>query len=278
MAGKESGLSAAAAGMAEDTGMAGKKGMSGSTLKLIAIISMFLDHTGAIVLQRMLLGGWIPVREGELQGVAGTLGILYILLRLAGRLGFPIFCYLLIEGFRHTRNVKKYAGRLFLFALVSEIPFDLGFMGTAFYWGYQNVFFTLFIGLLVIAALHYVDGRQDWNIVLRLLLYVLAVGAGALLAFVLKTDYSAMGVITIASMYLFRRNRMMETGIGCAILTLSNWMEITAFFILLPVHFYNGRRGWNMKWLFYVFYPLHILLLYLIACAMGLGDIKFTVF
>lgn len=87
-----------------------------------------------------------------------------------------------------------------------------------------------------------------------------------------------MGVITIASMYLFRRNRMMETGIGCAILTLSNWMEITAFFILLPVHFYNGRRGWNMKWLFYAFYPLHILLLYLIACAMGLGDIKFTVF
>ena len=107
MAGKERGLSAAAAGMAEDMGMAGKKGISGSTLKLIAIISMFLDHTGAIVLQRMLLGGWIPVREGEMQGVAGTLGILYILLRLVGRLGFPIFCYLLIEGFRHTRNVKN---------------------------------------------------------------------------------------------------------------------------------------------------------------------------
>lgn len=258
--------------------MAEKKGISGSTLKLIAIISMFLDHTGAIVLQRMLMGGWTPAQAGEMQGVVGTLGIMYILLRMIGRLGFPIFCYLLIEGFQHTRNVTKYAGRLFLFALVSEIPFDLGFMGTPFYWWYQNVFFTLFIGLLVIAGLHYVDGKQDWNIVLRLLSYVLVVGAGALAAFVLKTDYSAMGVITIASMYLFRRSRMLEAGIGCAVLTLSNWMEITAFLILLPVHFYNGRRGWNMKWLFYAFYPLHILLLYLIACAMGLGHIKFTVF
>lgn len=66
---------------------------------------------------------------------------------------------------------------------------------------------------------------------------------------------------------------MLETGLGCAVLTVMNPIEITAFFVMIPVHMYNGKRGWNIKWLFYAFYPLHILLLYGIACALGLGQV-----
>ena len=218
----------------ELTGRNGKKGITGSTLKLIAIIAMFIDHVGAIVLARMLM----------------------------------------IEGFRYTRNVKKYAGRLFLFALISELPFDLGFAGSVFYMDYQNVFFTLFIGLLVIAGLRFAEGKAEWNKGLRAVLVVCMLVAGAGAAELLRTDYGAMGVLTIVIMYLFRKNRVLEAGAGCVMLTAMQLMEISSFFVLIPIRMYNGRRGWNIKWFFYAFYPLHILLLYLIACAMGLGGIR----
>lgn len=253
----------------------GKKGISGSTLKLIAIITMFIDHTGAIIVARILLSG--KMEQMGLIQMYETVFYLYEVLRLVGRLGFPIFCYLLIEGFQYTRNVKRYAGRLLLFALISEIPFDLGFTGSPFYWGYQNVFFTLFIGLLVITGFHFVEGKQEWNVSLRILLCVLILGVGAGAAFLLKTDYAAIGVLTIAVMYLFRKNRMLAAGAGCAALTAMQWIEASSFFILIPVYMYNGKRGWNMKWFFYIFYPLHIILLYLIAYAMGLGQVRLMI-
>ncbi len=256
----------------ELTGRNGKKGITGSTLKLIAIIAMFIDHVGAIVLARMLMigpGGQMGVMQANMK-----LLYLYLALRFIGRLGFPIFCYLLIEGFRYTRNVKKYAGRLFLFALISELPFDLGFTGSVFYMDYQNVFFTLFIGLLVIAGLRFAEGKAEWNKGLRAVLVVCMLVAGAGAAELLRTDYGAMGVLTIVIMYLFRKNRVLEAGAGCVMLTAMQLMEISSFFVLIPIRMYNGRRGWNIKWFFYAFYPLHILLLYLIACAMGLGGIR----
>ena len=91
-----------------------KWGATGSTLKMIAIITMLVDHTAAIVLERVL---WAHNFSSV------TIYWVYVVMRSIGRLGFPIFCFLLIEGFCHTRNVKKYAGRLFLFALISLILF-----------------------------------------------------------------------------------------------------------------------------------------------------------
>ena len=112
-------------------------GLSGSTLKLIAIVTMFIDHLGVVAFETQISNYMVP----------------YYIMRLIGRLAFPIFCFLLVEGFFHTRDVKKYALRLLVFAFISEIPFDLAFNRQMFYWRHQNVFFTLFIGLLVIALL-----------------------------------------------------------------------------------------------------------------------------
>ncbi|NLL76845.1 MAG: conjugal transfer protein TraX [Clostridiales bacterium] len=255
-----------------------KKGITGSTIKLIAIIAMFLDHTGAIILERMMMnegmGSIVDVNSAASfmqQNMA--LYIADIVLRLVGRLGFPIFCFLLIEGFEHTHNMKKYAGRLLLFALISEIPFDLGFKGTFFYWGYQNVFFTLMIGLLVMIGLRFIEEKEAWNKILRTASYVLVLAAGMGAAELMSTDYSAFGVLTIAVMYFFRRRKTLSAGLGCATLTVMSPMEITSFLVLIPIHKYNGERGWNIKWLFYAFYPAHILLLYFVACALGLGQV-----
>lgn len=253
----------------------GKKGISGSTLKMIAIITMFIDHVGAIIVERMLMRGMSEVPTGgvDFMNEYGSLYTLDMVLRLIGRLGFPIFCFLLIEGFQHTRNVKKYAVRLLLFAFVSEVPFDLGFCGNVWNWQYQNVFFTLFIGLLVIIGFRLTEQKTEGKQIVRFVLYIVIAAIGMVVAELLKTDYSAIGVLTITVMYLFRYRRMLETGLGCAVLTVFSPIEITSFAMMIPVRLYNGTRGWNIKWLFYVFYPAHILLLYLIAYAMGLGDI-----
>lgn len=239
-----------------------KKGLSGSTIKIIAIVAMLIDHIGAVIVERMILnnskGGFIA-HDGFYQ--------LDMVLRSIGRIGFPIFCFLLVEGFLHTGNVKKYALRLGIFALISEIPFDLAFSGRVFFLGYQNVFFTLFIGLLVMIAFRAVEQNEKLRTAVKYLLDVLAFAAGVGLAIWLKTDYNGIGVACIMAIYVFRRNRIWQLIAGCAVFL---W-EIPAPLAFLPIAFYNGERGLKMKYFFYIFYPAHLLVLYLIAWSMGLA-------
>lgn len=251
-----------------------KKGISGSTLKLIAIIVMLIDHIGAVIVERMILyvnGGGIWVNNYtelfHLKPEVAQLFLLDTILRYIGRLGFPIFCFLLIEGFLHTRNVWKYTLRLFLFALISEIPFNLAFRGKLFYSGYQNVFFTLLIGLLVMIAFSYIEKQTTWYRFVRLLLSVFSMAAGMVLAELLKTDYAAIGVFCIMMLYIFRKKKGLQMLAGC----LSFAWEFTAPLAFLPIAFYNGKRGWKLKYAFYIFYPLHLFLLYLIAWKMGIA-------
>ena len=98
--------------------------MSSLVLKITALITMIIDHYGAIF-------------QGNI-----------IIYRIIGRLAFPIYCFLLVEGYTHTSNIKKYASRLIAFAIISEIPFDLAFFGKIGF-EHQNIFFTLFIGCLL---------------------------------------------------------------------------------------------------------------------------------
>ena len=127
-----------------------RKGISGSTLKFIAVFSMLIDHIAASVLLNPLVNA----------NSAFMISLAHVM-RMFGRLAFSIFCFLLIEGFLHTKNRKKYALRLALFALISEIPFDLAFSYKSFDFSYQNVFFTLLIGLLVMIGFQTITDR--WN-------------------------------------------------------------------------------------------------------------------
>ena len=238
-----------------------KKGIPGSTLKIVAIVCMFIDHFAAIILSDYV-NTLLQLTNNDYTLVTrNPVYIAMLVMRCIGRLGFPIFCFLLIEGFLHTHNKVKYAFRLFLFALISEIPFDYGFNHTFLEFGYQNVFFTLFIGLVVLMLYEEIEGRLHEKRIQATLLQALVLVGGILLAELLQTDYSGLGIITIAIMYYFHQNKKKETIFGCLALTVGTPIEIFAFAIYPLTARYNGQRGLNLKYLFYAFYPVHIFLL-----------------
>lgn len=224
-------------------------GLSGSTLKIIAIITMFIDHSAATVLRGILS---LPAVRADLE-LYRQLGSLYNLMRDIGRIAFPIFCFLLVEGFLHTRDVKKYASRLFLFALISEIPFDFALKPNWLYPSKQNVYFTLLIGLLVLWGVTICYGRAA--------LQILIMVAGLLAAWFLKTDYSYKGVFLIEVLYILRFSKLYQCLGGAAAIS---W-EIPAPLAFLPIYFYNGKRGISLKYFFYWFYPAHLVLLGIIT-------------
>lgn len=242
-----------------------RQGLTGSTLKIIAMITMFIDHLGASLLENGIMR-----QVSEQSVLSADVAALHaynkwravdIVFRGIGRLAFPIFCFLLVEGFIHTRDWRKYFARLFVFSLISEIPFDLAFHRKWFYWGGQNVFFTLWIAVLVLAAVSYFEKREDIHQAGRWLLQTGVTLAGAALAYFLHTDYDGFGVVVIVLLYLFRRDRRRQAIVGvCAFL----W-EVTASLAFLPIYYYNGKRGLQLKYVFYVFYPAHLLLLGLVT-------------
>lgn len=227
-------------------------GISGSTLKLIAIITMFIDHTGATVIRSLTSlsasASNTALRSAWIRG--------YNLSRDIGRLAFPIFCFLLVEGFVHTRNPRKYAGRLFVFAMISEIPFDIALKGSWFYPDKQNVYFTLLIGLLVLMGIRWItdDGKRP------ILLSVLPIALGMFVALKIDTDYNYKGVFLIAVLYLTRQVKLYQCIGGAAAIA---W-ELPAPLAFIPIWFYNGKRGISLKYFFYWFYPVHLMLLYVI--------------
>ena len=257
-----------------------KKGISGSTVKIIAIISMLIDHIGAGILGRLIMkANYMRVMtSGDLNDVMrwlmdnGVLYYTYMAMRMIGRLGFPIFCFLLVEGFQRTHDVKKYALRLGLFALISEIPFDLCFNGSILEFGYQNVFFTLFFGMLTMIAFDWI-AKKEWaageklNRVVKIIFSAAALAVGAGLAHFMKTDYAATGVICIMVLYIFRKRKPLQIAAGCVAFL---W-EVTAPLAFIPIGFYNGKRGLRMKYFFYAFYPVHLFLIWLVSMLMGMG-------
>lgn len=257
-----------------------KKGISGSTIKLIAIVSMLIDHIGAGILGRLIMtSGYMEMMgSGDLNGMMkwitdnGALFYTYYAMRMIGRLGFPIFCFLLVEGFQRTRDVKKYALRLGMFALISEIPFDLCFNGKILEFHYQNVFFTLFLGLLTMAAFDWI-AKREWaankrlNKIVKVVFSAVALAVGAGVAHLMKTDYAATGVVCIMVLYIFRKKKPLQIAAGCVAFL---W-EVTAPLAFIPIGFYNGKRGLKMKYFFYAFYPVHLLLIWLVTMLMGLG-------
>ena len=239
------------------TALSPRCSFSGTTLKTIACITMLIDHIGASCIEAGLL---LPELEtGEVSGSALNQLSLFQLdrvLRFTGRLAFPIFCFLLVEGFVHTHNVKGYLGRLVLFGLLSEVPFDLAFFRTPFDFSAQNVYWTLALGVLAMAGLKHFekpDGSVSWK--------GLLCAAGCTLAALLAcTDYNAIGVIIICALYLTRTNRKWQCLAGALLFM----FELTAPLAFVLVWFYNGQRGACsplQKKAFYWFYPVHLLVL-----------------
>lgn len=236
-------------------------GLSGTALKCIACITMLIDHIGASCIEAGIL---MPrLASGTLSSEALASSQLFLfdhILRYIGRLAFPIFCFLAVEGFLHTHDVKKYVRRLLLFGLVSEVPFDLAFFRTPFAPANQNVYWTLALGVLAMAAIKHFekpDGSARWQ-------GLLCAGGCAVLAFVCGTDYHAIGVLIICALYLTRADRKHQCIVGAVLFA----FEFTAPLAFVLVWFYNGQRGACsplQKKAFYWFYPVHLAVLAMIT-------------
>lgn len=226
--------------------MGERRGISQETLKLIACITMLIDHIGAVL---------IPYNMN---------------LRIIGRLSFPIYCFLLAEGCHYTHNSRQYALRLGIFMLLSELPFDLAFSGGVD-WSDQNVMVTMLLGFLLLETLKYC--RYP-------ILKVIALLPFAFAADKLCTDYGGYGVTLIWVFGVFRGNKLLcllGSIIVCYIMnSVRIWflgvripIEMFAVFALIPIWFYSGEKLTRSKvaqWAFYAFYPVHLTILWLISC------------
>ena len=225
--------------------------LSGSALKLLAIIIMAIDHTAHVVLSR-----WLPAMQ-PLFVIGNTEYSLYRICRDIGRSAFPIFCFLLIEGFLHTSNRFRYGRNLFLFALLSEIPFNCVFQVNSI-WdaAHQNVFFTLFFGYLAMCAWEYFENRP--------LLQGSCLTALCVLSYHFRADYGIRGFLFILLLYFLRHEKLAQTLMGSFFL----YWEWKACFAFLSLNMYNGKRGFIRgkfgKYFFYIFYPLHLVVLEII--------------
>lgn len=208
-------------------------------LKLIALITMIIDHYGAIFYNNVDI------------------------YRIMGRIAFPIYCFILVEGYIHTSNIKKYGQKLLIFAFISEIAFDFAFYNRI-YLGHQNIFFTLFIGLV---TMHLLDNKEKYRLKSGIILLI-----ATILSTFLAVDYSFIGIIYIMAFYFtieYPKNiRILSVGLILFItnlLTLS-LMQQYALLALPLLYLYNGNLGPKNKFLqmlFYIAYPLHLAIFYL---------------
>lgn len=202
-----------------------------------------------------------------------------------GRIAFPIFAFLLVEGFCHTRNLKKYMLRMLVGAIVSEIPFDYMYSGIPYYPYHQNVMWTFLIALLMLSAIDTVRKKGKWYLTA---LSVLGAGlAGFLAGYALKSDYYGLGVISVLIFYFFRGRKWwcllgqfaclyyvnveLLGGFYYPVTIFGHYFELMqqglALFALIPIWLYRGQLGYHKKWFQYFcygFYPGHMLVLYLL--------------
>ena len=238
------------------TALSPRCSFSGTALKTIACITMLIDHIGASCIEAGILTPGLD--SGTLSRDTLSAYPLYQLdrvLRFTGRLAFPIFCFLLVEGFLHTHDFKKYALRMLGFALISEWPFDWAFF-SGVYWGHQNVYFTLLLGLLAMKALDTYQTPEG----MPALKGILGAAACFLAAALLHCDYDVLGLALILALYMTRKDKRAQCIAG-AVFSLFEPVAPLAFGL---VWFYSGERGGSSKleqWAFYWFYPAHIFVL-----------------
>lgn len=231
-----------------------KKCLSNFDLKLIAIITMTIDHIGVVF---------------------GT--PFYNLLRAVGRLSFPIFAFLLTEGYVHTKSFGKYFFRLLVLAVISEVIYDYIFYGSFIYLGANNIFFTLALGLLTLWLLDksrtlvkkYFKEKIDLTIILPIT-YLLIIVVMGLIAELLSFSYGMLGILVISFFYLFKKNFSLTVlSVSLSTLILGDTMQYFSLLSLILIYFYNKKLGKKSKMFFYLYYPLHILVLGVIKMLIG---------
>lgn len=211
--------------------------LSGSALKVIAVISMVADHCAYYLMEHGMF--------------------LYEVMRCFGRIAFPVFAFLIAEGFQHTRNRMKYFLQLLGFAVISELPWYLlnGLDGT------HNVLFTLALGVLALAAFETL--KKDDILCGAVILSIAGFATWS------RVDYEWRGILMMVVFYLFGNvsNRSFPSGrkaqLFCAFPLMMHYGIVGALLACLVIACYDGTRGFihsqRLKYWFYIIYPLHLL-------------------
>lgn len=239
----------------------GKMDLSAAALHILAMAFMLMDHLWATLL---------PAQEW---------------LTCVGRIAFPIFAFMAVEGYFHTHNLKKYLLRMLIFAVISEVPFDLMYGGTWFYPVHQNVIWTLMMGLVGIHLMETV--RKKKSTFVYILVSAIVVILGGLLGTLSMVDYYGIGVLTVFIFYFFRQRKWwcllgqmlalywvnveLLGGLMYPIRLFGTEFELCqqglALLALLPIWLYRGRQGYHSKpfqYFCYAFYPIHMLVIVLV--------------
>lgn len=231
------------------------------SLHLMAMAFMFCDH---------LWGTIVPGNDW---------------LTCIGRLAFPIFAFMIVEGYFHTHNLKRYVRRLLLFAVISEIPFNLAMGSSLFYPIHQNVLWSF---LLSIGLIHWNEKvKSTGKTSKRVLVGFVSIMTGYIVGLLTMVDFYHAGILTVLVFYFFRQKKWWSY-LGQLIFLLYINTEIlggygyeiylfgknfflnrqgVSLFALIPIWLYRGKQGYHSKWLqytYYAFYPLHLLILGLI--------------
>ena len=268
-------------------------GFPANFLKVFAALTMLIDHAALTLVYAKLakfpeylsLVFSTDATAEQLQAIPAdymSLYSAYTVMRLVGRIAFPIFAFLLFEGFMHTSDYKRYLLRVGICALVAEIPFNLIVTNASALYGwedvsaslffprYQNTVFTLFLGLLMLCGMKFVEAKDEITpkaAMKQWLGQLFCVLAACLIAVLARLDYSYIGILFIAVLYFFRTNKKMQILFGCIVFLSTNIAALLAF---VPIAMYNGYiiRSKKFKYFFYIFYPAHLLVLYLISMVM----------
>ncbi len=228
-----------------------QKGLNNNQLKLIALVTMTVDHVGVVLFPEAV---WM---------------------RLVGRLAFPIFAYMIAEGCRHTRRMPRYFTTLAAVAAICQLVYFFAMDSL-----YQSIMvtFTLSVGLIWLLKEGQKTGKALW--------WVLA-ALGTVAAFFVTEvlppwlsdtdfyiDYGFLGIMLPVGVYLCRGGgiQLLYTALVLALMSLTGWAGQWASLLTVPLlALYNGQRGkWNMKWLFYLYYPLHLVVIQVIAYCLAL--------
>ena len=230
-----------------------KKIFTNYTLKLIATIAMILDHLAII---------FFP-----------STSFIYFILRIIGRISFPIYAFLIVEGFFHTKSLSKYLSRLILLAFISEPIYDYAFYNSYFDLTHQNIFFTLTLGLLTITIIDKsksllskkIPTKSD-NFIISSFFIILTIIILGLTNEFLGNSYGFRGIFLISSIYLFRHNiYLIALSLIISLIFTNSPLELASIISLIFIILYNGNLGKSKKSFFYSIYPLHLIVLKLLS-------------
>lgn len=211
--------------------------MNSFHIKLWACLFMLIDHIGYIMFPSI------------------------ITYRIIGRGAFPLFSWLIAEGYIHTKDVKKYLVRLLIFATLYDIPFIIfPKLVLDVQKDVLNIFFTLFLGLIAI----YLYDKENNKI-----LKIIKIAVIAMLAQIIRSDYGFYGVITIFLFYYnkndFKKMALSQSTLNIVYFIITPSIQIISLISLIFIYLYNNEQGKKIKWFFYLFYPVHLIFIYVLG-------------